>query len=346
MSLFGNKDIIPDDIAENIAQNLFVVYNRGLEFNIDEDISRYEAYVDIKLKPFWHYCSGDRHYTLKLENKIISKMEFSDLFDKGNGYISLDRFNCIHTVNMESLNKIMELVKGKFAAQDKSFVYRVFYDRYYKSKCFIPYAYITLEQKLMRGEGKGHTTMCRFPKPDHLPFKLNEAPYEIAAGDRDFKADIELNGITLLNEQEALTFKKFIDFQQKDTRWWLKDKVPHMPRCSKVIQPNEMIIPGSVEMRNGISPAITGSFRKFKRGTKLLYAGHKWTVISDNMMFIEDLLGSGPYNYYSSQEGNFEESDLKAFLDRWFTGHKDDPAYLYRTGIQEYSVRVLGKGSR
>ena len=58
MSLFGNKDIIPDDIAENIAQNLFVVYNRGLEFNIDEDISRYEAYVDIKLKPFWHYCSG------------------------------------------------------------------------------------------------------------------------------------------------------------------------------------------------------------------------------------------------------------------------------------------------
>ena len=67
-------------------------------------------------------------------------MEFSDLFDKGNGYISLDRFNCIHTVNMESLNKIMELVKGKFAAQDKSFVYRFFYDRYYKSKCFIPYA--------------------------------------------------------------------------------------------------------------------------------------------------------------------------------------------------------------
>ena len=129
----------------------------------------------------------------------------------------------------------------------------------------------------------------------------------------------------MLNEQEALAFKKFIDFQQKDTRWWLKDKVPHMPRCSKVIQPNEMIIPGSVEMRNGISPAITGSFRKFKRGTKLLYAGHKWTVISDNMMFIEDLLGSGPYNYYSSQEGNFEESDLKAFLDRWFTGHKDDP---------------------
>ena len=63
------------------------------------------------------------------------------------------------------------------------------------------------------------------------------------------------------------------------------------------------------------------------------------------MMFIEDLLGSGPYNYYSSQEGNFEESDLKAFLDRWFTGHKDDPVYLYRTGIQEYSVRVLGKGS-
>jgi hypothetical protein len=53
------------------------------------------------------------------------------------------------------------------------------------------------------------------------------------------------------------------------------------------------------------------------------------------MMFIEDLLGSGPYNYYSSQEGNFEESDLKAFLDRWFTGHKDDPVYLYRPGFSD-----------
>ena len=79
MILFGNKDIIPDDIAENIAQNLFVVYNRGLEFNIDEDISRYEAYVDIKLKPFWHYCSGDiSRITMCWDNGFVTfKIRFT-----------------------------------------------------------------------------------------------------------------------------------------------------------------------------------------------------------------------------------------------------------------------------
>ena len=82
-----------------------------------------------------------------------------------------------------------------------------------------------------------------------------------------------------------------------------------MPRCSKVIQPNEMIIPGSVEMRNGISPAITGSFRKFKRGTKLLYAGHKWTVISDNMMFIEDLVREFRNTLFEFWEKEAEKPD-------------------------------------
>ncbi|MBR1797514.1 MAG: hypothetical protein IJ757_05860 [Clostridiales bacterium] len=324
MSIFGNKDIIPDDVAEKIAQNLFVLYSRRLEYNIDEDIKTYLPYEDLKMRPFWHYSCGDNHYTLKIERRITQDMEFRDLFVKGNGYMSLDRFNCIHTVNKKSLLKVLELVTSKFAAQDKSFVYRIFYDKYYKSKCFVPYAYITLEQKLMRGEGRGHTTMCRFPKPDHVNFRLNEAPFEITSDSPDIKTDIRPSGITLLSEQELLAYKKYIGFQQKDRAWWLREKVPGMPRCAKVIQPNEMICPRNVEHRNGISPAVKGDFKRFKRGTKLLYAGHKWTVVSEDKMLIDDLLGSGPYYYYS-QEGGYEESDIKAFIDRWFSEHKDDP---------------------
>ena len=41
MSLFGNKNIVPDDIAHEIALRLYIRHNRSLEFNIDEDIERY-----------------------------------------------------------------------------------------------------------------------------------------------------------------------------------------------------------------------------------------------------------------------------------------------------------------
>ena len=330
MSLFGNKDIIPDDIAEKIAQNLFVRYNQGLEYHIDEDIKRYDAYVDIKMKPFWHYCCGDHHYTFKIDRKIREDMEFYDLFLKGNGYLSLDRFNCIHAVNEESFIKVLDLVKDKFAAQDKGFVYRIFYDRYYKSKCFVPYAYITLEQKLLRGDGKGHTTMCRFPQPAYRRFSLKDAPYATTLDNADLKTEVALSGITLLGEQELLAYKKYVDFQQKDHTWWLRDRFPNMPRCSKAIQPNEMILPRSIEKRNGISPAVTGNFGKFKCGTKLLFAGHKWTVVSSGMMFIDDLLGVGPYNFYSSDDRIFEDSDVRRFLENWFQAHREDPVYLVK----------------
>lgn len=333
MSIFGNKNIIPDDIAEKIAQNLFVYYNRHLEYHIDEDLERYDAYEDLKLKPFWHYCSGDHHYTLKIERRITEEMDFYDLFVKGNGYISLDRFNCIHTVNKESFLKVLDLVKEKFASQDKSFVYRIFYDKTYKSKCFIPYAYITLEQKLLRGEGKGYTTMCRFPKPLYQRYILKPEPYEIIMDSTQPKADVSLSGITLLSEKEVLAHKKLINFQQKDKIWWLRERFPNIARSSKAIQPNERIIPSNMELRNGISPAVIGNFNKIKRGDKLLFAGHMWTVITADMMLVDDLLGVGPYNYYSVEDIKYEESDIKAFIDGWFAAHRDNPVYVVSSSV-------------
>ena len=41
MGLLGNTNIIPDDIAEKVAQSFFELLNRKLEYNIDEDSERY-----------------------------------------------------------------------------------------------------------------------------------------------------------------------------------------------------------------------------------------------------------------------------------------------------------------
>ena len=36
MGLFGATNIIPDDVADKVAQSFFEFLNRGLEYNIDE----------------------------------------------------------------------------------------------------------------------------------------------------------------------------------------------------------------------------------------------------------------------------------------------------------------------
>ena len=327
MGLFGNKDIIPDDIAEKIAQKLFERLNLNLERHIDEDIKRYDFYDDLKMKPQWHYCSGDMHFTFRTDKKITEEMEFYNLFLKGNGYLSLDRFNCVHAVNEESFTKVLDLVRARFATEDKAFVYRIFYDKVYKSKCFIPYAYITLDQKLMRGEGKGHSKCCRFPKPDRRSFHLWKNPYDIVQDLPDLRADAGLNGITLLSEQEVKSCMRLIPFRQKEKSWWLKDSVPNL-MYPKIMQPNELVCPTAVEFNYGISPAVTGDLKGFKRGDKLLFAGHKWTVISRNMMFIDDLLGTGPFKYYRSDNRHgYEVSDIKVFIENWFAEHRGDPVY-------------------
>ena len=333
MGLFTSANIIPDDIADKFAQRIFEHFNCSLENSIDENIKRYNPYEDLKMKPFWHYGSIDEHFTLKYEKEITPEMEFCDWWTKGNSYISCDRFSKIHVLNEETISKVMELVRKKFETQRKTFVYRVFYDKYYKSLCFVPSAYITLEQKLTeRGDGKGKTSYCRFPMPDHYFFKLEPPRYKTVQDRPDLKVDAELTGITLLSENEARSCMHLITFQQKPVSWWLRDLNIGGLLTTKVMQPNELVYSnGGPKNRAGISPAVTGDLKDLKRGDKVLFAGHKWTVIFENMIFVDDLIGYGPFNYYSefysADENLYENSRVKDFIEHWFEQHKDDPVY-------------------
>lgn len=328
MGLFGATNKIPDDVAEKIATSLFNKFNRSLEFNIDEDIERYDMLGEWEMKPFWHYGSGDEHYYFSVDKQITSEMEFYRTFVKGNGYISCDRFNCIHTVSKEAFLKVMDLIKQKFEAQGKHFICLLYYDKVYKRECFKPYAYMTLEEKLIsRGEGKGKTSYCRFPKPDHQIFRSVPGRFGIVQNRPDLEVNAELQGITLLSEKQMLSCKQFITFQQKDKAWWLTDPVPGNEWCAKAIQPNELVNPHSVCFSEGISPAVTGVFEGFKRGDKVLFAGHKWTVIFENMILVDDFIGYGPFNYYLKDGNDYGTCRVKDFAEHWFEEHRNDPVY-------------------
>ena len=325
MGLLGNTNIIPDDIAEKVAQRFFEFLNRGLEYNIDENLCVTHSPEELRMKPFSHYHNVHVHYKLQYDKQIEPDMEFYRYFIKGNGYISCDRFNRIHAVNEESFLKMLEYVKKKFEAQNKHFTYKILYDKTYKSVCFVPFAYMTLEEKLrLRGDGKGKTSYCRFPKPDHDMFKLIPGRFRIVQDRPDLQVNVELTGITLLSEQEALSCKKYIEFQQKEVSWWLRDLVPSLAN-PKIMQPNELIYPGSY--RNGISPVVTGNFSGFKKGDKVLFAGHKWTVIFENMIFVDDFIGYGPFYYSYTDRLGYENSRVREFIDHWFEEHRNDPVY-------------------
>ena len=45
-------------------------------------------------------------------------------------------------------------------------------------------------------------------------------------------------------------------------------------------------------------------------------------------MFIDDLLGTGPFKYYRSDNRHgYEDSDIKVFIENWFAEHRGDPVY-------------------
>ena len=72
---------------------------------------------------------------------------------------------------------------------------------------------------------------------------------------------------------------------------------------------------------------MTDDLKGFKRSDMVLFAGHMWTVIFENMIFVDDLIGYSPFNYNHRDSIYYEISMVRAFIEHWFEEHKDDPVY-------------------
>ena len=45
------------------------------------------------------------------------------------------------------------------------------------------------------------------------------------------------------------------------------------------------------------------------------------------MIFVDDLIGYGPFNYYRRDSLDYETSRVRDFIEHWFEQHRNDPVY-------------------
>lgn len=131
-----------------------------------------------------------------------------------------------------------------------------------------------------------------------------------------FPHSMLVKGARLLSVKEAedLMFasdRKFHDF------WWLSDD-GKMPFLAATVYPNGQILEqGDVKvMRYAIRPVLVIADSTGPQvGTRFIYAGHLFKMISNDLAFCLDDIGVGCFDSYSDI---YEESDVKIVIDKWF----------------------------
>ena len=327
MSLFNKAPVIPDDIAQQIAWRLYTSLTYGIEYSVENDHQQFAFDPDLHLgsKEELRYEEKRVHYLYE-SKKITPDMEYNPVYGKGNGYISLSRFNYIHYTNRDSLIKVLEIARTYLEENHKQLLYKIYHNKYKKRDEIIICAYITYKDKLLRDVR--HEGLANFPRPEREPFRFWDPPYPIVPDMPDKRVDITLDGITLLSDQEFLSCSKLIPYTDRDSHFWLRTPSNIHDNSATLGLVYGELGWNCVEYDFDIDPAVTGDFGRYRCGTKILFAGHKWTVISNTIMLVDEPIGRGPFNYYHEERNNYDTSKVKSMIQGWFEYHKDDPVYL------------------
>ena len=322
----NNAPVIPDDIAQKVARRLYANFSYSIEYYVENDKQQFAFDPELGLgnKEELRFEMRSVHYLCESKS-ITPEMECHRGFVKGNGYISLDRFNYLHYTNRDSLIKVLDLIRTYLEADHKQLVYRIYRNKSQKRNEIIICAYISYQEKLFRDVR--HEGLANYPRPEYEPFRLWDPPYPVVPDMPDKRLDIKPEGITLLSDKEFESCSKIIPYADRDGMFWLSS--PHYADVhnASVAQLNGSVSWNWVKYDFDIDPAVTGDFGKYRRGTKLLFAGHKWTVISSTMMLADEPIGRGPFNYFTEEGNNYETSRIKHMIEGWFEYHKADPVY-------------------
>ena len=76
-----------------------------------------------------------------------------------------------------------------------------------------------------------------------------------------------------------------------------------------------------------VTPVILFDKLPCRRGDKIEFAGHRWTVISDTQMFVDDKIG----DCWFGKTWDCSKSRFLPYVENWLEIHKDDPIYLLGT---------------
>ena len=158
---------------------------------------------------------------------------------------------------------------------------------------------------------------------------------------------VEIEGITLLSKEEYLAAEDVIPLYDIDW-WWLRSpgKCPSKStRFAAVVFRDGSVYSGGRIVKsignyvgfslNVVRPAILANLKSLHRGDKIEFAGHRWTVISENMMFIDDDIGKCAFNENYKDGNDYNNSTVKEYCERGLASHRYEPMYLLKEERRE-----------
>ena len=133
--------------------------------------------------------------------------------------------------------------------------------------------------------------------------------------------DLDIAGITLLSAKEYLAAKKLISSRHED--WWLRSFDSGDDRKVGIVNNYGTLSLVCAQYENvGVSPALRiQNLRSFNLipGEKVELAGHTWTVIADDLVLCDDIVGHACFrkDRKAKDANDYEASDIKKWLEAW-----------------------------
>ena len=132
---------------------------------------------------------------------------------------------------------------------------------------------------------------------------------------------LDIEEITLLTTEEARLVPRRI--LAAGDNWWLRSPGYDVRLAAYVYLDGFVLIDGYiVDNAFGVRPALricNFSSANLNLGDKLKLAGETWTVISEDFVLCDDIIGECAFRHdYKTPDANdYEKSDVKKYLETW-----------------------------
>lgn len=132
-------------------------------------------------------------------------------------------------------------------------------------------------------------------------------------------SELQVENVTLLSAEQYKYFKDSIPLIRG--AWWLCSPGDFETYSALVDGSGDVDILGSlVDKELGVRPALQSSNLKslnLNIGNELKVNDKTYTIVSDDMVISNDLIGRHPFNYDYRKGNHYNRSDIKQFLDEW-----------------------------
>ena len=131
--------------------------------------------------------------------------------------------------------------------------------------------------------------------------------------------DIDIEGITLLSIEE---YEKCKDIIPKiNDWWWLRSPGYDSRSAANVSNDGSVFSFGDFVCNDfyAVRPVLIYKSSNLQNGDKIKFADYCWTVISENMMLCDEVIGHTCFrnDWLADDSNDYEKSDIKVWLEDW-----------------------------